>query len=108
MLDATPPNDPAPTAKVATGAPEIPPTAPAPGKPGSLPFTPYGGTTAPYRPKAATPVKTLSCKQCRASGFATSAELDAHNVAAHPAVDAATTDAVVPAATPPGAAGTAP
>ena len=76
----------APAKADAPGTPQAS-TPPPAGRPGSLPFTPYGGTTAPYRPKAeaaASAAKTLRCNQCKASGFATRADLDAHVKAEHP------------------------
>jgi hypothetical protein len=91
-----------------------PQTRPAPGRPGSLPFTPYGGTTAPYRPKADSPAKarapkTFKCPLCRASGFATRSDLEGHTRSAHPAAGgAAAGDAAVPGGDPPDAAGPAP
>lgn len=93
MPDARPNDDPAPSPNAGTDAQGTPQTAPAAGRPGSLPFTPYGGTTAPYRPKAdsppkARPAKTFHCNPCKAS-FATRTELDAHNLAAHPAAGGA-------------------
>lgn len=112
MPDAQPHDDPAhrPSAGADTqGTPQT-----APGRPGSLPFTPYGGTTAPYRPKADSapkprPPKTFHCNPCKTS-FATRSELDAHNRSAHPASGGASAEvASVPGKTPPGdAAGPAP
>lgn len=86
MLDAPPNHGKVNAAADTQGTPQ---STPAPGRPGSLPFTPYGGTTAPYAPKAGSPskgskAKTFSCALCKASGFGTRTELDAHVKSEHP------------------------